>query len=74
MAIGIVGLNLNSHNHINYIIKHKTSSDLDKLIFGVTVRDQLWGWKSISFNYIATTQESLFKAGSETVNEFSVGL
>lgn len=74
VALGVVGLDLNAHGRINFSIEHVATSRVDSLKFQVVAKDGEWGWRKMRFNFLATTQDSLFQASSETVTQFSVGL
>lgn len=46
---------------------------LKSLKFFISANDMLYGWRQIRFNFLATQLKS-FYIGTQTVNQFSVGL
>lgn len=74
VAIGVLGIEFNSHSVIDFSIDYIPETLLRSLKFRVQVNDVSLGWKSLKFNFFAT-QSTLFQVSSMTIsqNQFSNG-
>lgn len=70
IAIGIVGLELNSHGKLDYYIEYIPSTSLSELKFRAVVHDSDYGWRTLTFSFFAT-QSVLFQASIQIVTQFS---
>jgi hypothetical protein len=72
VAIGVVGMEVNSHGHLDFGIESLPIEELSTLRFRVIANDSENGWRMLRFNFFAS-QSSLFSVGSETATQFSFG-
>lgn len=73
MAIGVIGLEINAHNQIDFYIEYLPSTQLNVLKFRAAVTDPESGWRSLRFSFIAS-QSFMFQTSMQAVNQFSTGI
>ena len=68
VAIGVLGIEFNSHSVIDFTIDYIPETLLRSLKFRVQVNDVSLGWKTLKFNFFAT-QSPLFQVLPISVNQ-----